>query len=150
MCPHKRAFVLEHGIIGDDPNSGTLYVSCTCILRIVSSMMIENTMLGPMHKRNFSLSSGVCLNDDNYSILAFDVKVQEGSSDILVLLPEPEELDAVIATSRWMIRKDTAEPTNGGIEIVGPHGGRVDSVLTEERKGDLGCARACGDSQLEW
>lgn len=28
MCPHKRAFVLEHGIIGDDPNSGALYISC--------------------------------------------------------------------------------------------------------------------------
>ena len=28
MCPHKRAFVLEHGIIGDDPKSGGIYVSC--------------------------------------------------------------------------------------------------------------------------
>jgi nitrite reductase/ring-hydroxylating ferredoxin subunit len=28
MCPHKRAFVLEHGIIGDDPNTGNIYVSC--------------------------------------------------------------------------------------------------------------------------
>ena len=27
MCPHKRAFVLDHGIIGDDKD-GNLYVSC--------------------------------------------------------------------------------------------------------------------------
>lgn len=27
MCPHKRAFVLDHGIIGDDKD-GRLYVSC--------------------------------------------------------------------------------------------------------------------------
>lgn len=38
MCPHKRAFILEHGIIGDDAN-GNLYVSC------------------PLHKRNFRLDS---------------------------------------------------------------------------------------------
>lgn len=28
MCPHKRAFVLEHGIVGDDPSTGSVYVSC--------------------------------------------------------------------------------------------------------------------------
>jgi nitrite reductase (NAD(P)H) len=27
MCPHKRAFVLDHGIIGDNAG-GELYVSC--------------------------------------------------------------------------------------------------------------------------
>lgn len=27
MCPHKRAFVLDHGIVGDDKD-GNLYVSC--------------------------------------------------------------------------------------------------------------------------
>jgi nitrite reductase (NAD(P)H) len=27
MCPHRRAFVLDHGIVGDDA-SGNLYVSC--------------------------------------------------------------------------------------------------------------------------
>jgi len=29
MCPHKRAFVLDHGIVGDDLD-GNLYVSCKC------------------------------------------------------------------------------------------------------------------------
>ncbi|KAI0789354.1 nitrite reductase [Abortiporus biennis] len=121
MCPHKRAFVLEHGIIGDDPNSGAVYVSC------------------PMHKRNFTLTSGECLNDDSFSILAFDVKVEDG--DILLLLPEPDELDAVIGTSKWMVRQGTAEALDrgggGSIEIVGP--------------GEEGVSNGgCGTKDLEW
>lgn len=36
MCPHKRAYVLENGMVGEDKNKN-LYVSC------------------PMHKRNFIL-----------------------------------------------------------------------------------------------
>jgi hypothetical protein len=31
MCPHKRAFVLDHGIVGDDLD-GNLYVSCQCYM----------------------------------------------------------------------------------------------------------------------
>lgn len=60
-----------------------------------------------MHKRNFSLTTGACLNDDNYSIIAFDVRV-DATGDISVLLPEPNDLDAVIATGKWMIKRDTA------------------------------------------
>ena len=105
---------------------------------------------GPMHKRNFSLSSGACLNDDNYSIIAFDVKVQEETDSILVLLPEPQDLDAVIATSQWMIRKDTAEPAQEGIEIVGPDGQEMNGTHAKEPIGSAGCGGACGDSKLEW
>ncbi|KAI0338846.1 nitrite reductase [Trametopsis cervina] len=134
MCPHKRAFVLEHGIIGDDPNTGNIYVSC------------------PMHKRNFSLHSGSCLNDDQYSILAFDVQVDADSDDISVLLPESKELDALIGTSRWMVKRDTAKALDGegqdidisgGVEIVGPP---ADSDIGG------GCASEsmCGDSKLDW
>ncbi|TFY53858.1 hypothetical protein EVJ58_g9202, partial [Rhodofomes roseus] len=79
MCPHKRAFVLEHGIVGDDPNSGKVYVSC------------------PMHKRNFTLKGGECLNDDAYNILTFDVRVED--DDISLLLPEVQELDELIGTT---------------------------------------------------
>ncbi|CAJ0750206.1 8217_t:CDS:2, partial [Entrophospora sp. SA101] len=45
MCPHKRAFVLADGILGDDEN-GVVKVSC------------------PMHKKNFSLESGECISDE--------------------------------------------------------------------------------------
>jgi nitrite reductase (NAD(P)H) len=44
QCPHKRAMVLDHGIIGEDKDRNP-YVSC------------------PLHKRNFNLKSGDCLND---------------------------------------------------------------------------------------
>jgi len=126
MCPHKRAFVLEHGIVGDDPKTGALYVSC------------------PMHKRNFILDSGNCLNDDAYSILTFDVR--EEGDDLLLLLPETDELNVVIGASKWMVRQATAElldsGVEGGIEIVGP----TDDATT------IGCASesACGDERLEW
>ncbi|EMD41313.1 hypothetical protein CERSUDRAFT_146196 [Gelatoporia subvermispora B] len=131
MCPHKRAFVLEHGLVGDDPKSGALYVSC------------------PMHKRNFTLTSGECLNDDAYSILAFDVRVEDG--DIALLLPEPEDLDAVIGTSKWMVRQATAEllekGSSGGIEIVGPDGDE-DGTPATASCGTQGIA--CGSSKFDW
>ncbi|KAF9267857.1 nitrite reductase [Marasmius fiardii PR-910] len=120
MCPHKRAFILEHGIVGDDPKSGEVYVSC------------------PMHKKNFGLSSGTCLNDDAYSILTFDTKAE--GEDIYVLLPEESELDGVIGTSKWMIKQATAQVLNNGaekIEIVGPVSG----------DGSGGCG---GGGALEW
>ncbi|THU96328.1 nitrite reductase [Dendrothele bispora CBS 962.96] len=114
MCPHKRAFILEHGIVGDDPKSGEIYVSC------------------PMHKKNFGLTSGNCLNDDAYSILTFDVK-EEGK--ILVLLPDESDLDPVIGTSRWMVRQATAKVLDSGaqsVEIVGPP------------------SESCSGGKLEW
>ncbi|KAJ3475533.1 hypothetical protein NLI96_g11777 [Meripilus lineatus] len=122
MCPHKRAFVLEHGIIGDDPTSGAIYVSC------------------PMHKRNFNLASGDCLNDENYSILSFEVKVEDDA--IFVLLPETTELDAVIGTQKWMVRRDSSLRNSGSVEIVGPKD--VDATMGN------GCANHCGDSRLDW
>lgn len=74
-----------------------------------------------MHKRNFTLKSGACLNDDAYSILSFDVMVE--GDDVLLLLPEAEELDSVIGTSKWMVRHATAALVDGGVEIVGPEEG---------------------------
>jgi len=141
MCPHKRAFVLDHGIVGDDPNSGAVYVSC------------------PMHKRNFTLKTGQCLNDDNYSILAFDIKVDDTNGDISLLLPEPDELDAVIGSSKWMVRQATAElydrsrsEENGeaeaegrAVEIVGPG---LERAAGEG--GALALGAGCGNSKLEW
>ncbi|KZT68487.1 nitrite reductase [Daedalea quercina L-15889] len=125
MCPHKRAFVLEHGIIGDDPNSGKVYISC------------------PMHKRNFTLRGGDCLNDDAYSILTFDVRVE--GDDISLLLPEAEELDELIGTSKWMVKRQTAGIVNkglgDGVEVSRPTAGCDGQSLT---------AACGGDPSLEW
>ncbi|RPD71067.1 nitrite reductase [Lentinus tigrinus ALCF2SS1-7] len=134
MCPHRRAFVLDHGIIGDDPKSGSLYVSC------------------PMHKRNFSLTTGECLNDDSYGVVTFDVKTD--GDDVLLLLPEPEDLDIVMGTSKWMVRQATAELIDRGatqqstVEIVGP----TESV--EAASGvavEQGCSgSSCNGEKLDW
>lgn len=123
MCPHKRAFVLEHGIIGDDPKSGAIYVSC------------------PMHKRNFSLTSGECLNDENYSILNFEAKAE--GDDIAILLPDQSELDAVIGTQKWMVRRRSPDTEDDrSVEIVPPSTMVVAS-------GDS-CPSDCKDTRLEW
>ena len=79
-----------------------------------------------MHKRNFSLTSGECLNDDAYGVVTFAVKTE--GDDLLLLLPEPSDLDAVIGTSKWMVRQAEAEVLHkmegveeaSAVEIVGP------------------------------
>ena len=58
QCPHKRQMVLSRGMIGD--SGGEPKVAC------------------PFHKRTFSLNSGKCLNDDEYCIKTFPVKVENG------------------------------------------------------------------------
>lgn len=97
MCPHKRAFVLSDGLVGDDPaKPGQLWVSC------------------PQHKRNFEIapptggnttssSAGGCLTDPSLSIKMFRVEEREDGM-IYVELPPVEELDAILGTKRWIIR----------------------------------------------
>jgi NAD(P)H-dependent nitrite reductase large subunit/NAD(P)H-dependent nitrite reductase small subunit len=76
MCPHKRAFVLSRGIIGSQGEVPK--VSC------------------PLHKRNFSLQTGECLSDSDYSVKVFPVKVE--GENVLLLLPSIEQLNALLAT----------------------------------------------------
>ncbi|KAL8278182.1 hypothetical protein RQP46_009355 [Phenoliferia psychrophenolica] len=133
LCPHKRAFVLDHGIIGDDKD-GNLYVSC------------------PLHKRNFRLDNGDCTNDDEYKILAFEAKEEGGK--ILLRLPPPEDLDELIGSSKWMVRKATAEALGRNaataIEIVGPSGDvDEDQKVAGTDCGD-GSSCATGANKLEW
>lgn len=142
MCPHKRAFVLEHGIVGDDAD-GNLYVSC------------------PLHKRNFRLDDGSCTNDDEYKILAFEVK-EAPNRDILLRLPPPDDLDALIGSSKWMVRKATAEALGKNeatrLEIVGPSGAAdedkaaasTDCGANESHSGGAGGVGGCGGGKLEW
>jgi nitrite reductase (NAD(P)H) len=96
-CPHRRAFVLAEGVIGDTAE-GIPYVSC------------------PLHKRNFTLTTGECLNDEDYRIMVFDVKEEDGH--IYINLPEPIVLDQHLGTSTWLI---TAPPDRSeiaaGVEI---------------------------------
>jgi nitrite reductase (NADH) large subunit len=77
MCPHKKAFVLSRGIIGDA--RGVPKVAC------------------PLHKKTFSLETGESLQGEEYSIRTFDVKIEGGS--VYVNLPPVELLDQLLDTS---------------------------------------------------
>ena len=92
MCPHRKAMVLAQGIIGDDEH-GEIYVSC------------------PMHKRNYILENkekperhGGCKNDEDVSIATFKVSVRD--ERVWLELPPVEELDEVLGTSRWKVKKE--------------------------------------------
>ncbi|WOO81680.1 Nitrite reductase [NAD(P)H] [Vanrija pseudolonga] len=125
MCPHKRAFVLDHGIVGDD-TKGNLHVSC------------------PLHKRNFRLDTGECTNDDDYNVMSFDVREVAGGA-LEVLLPPMPELDAVLGTSKWMVRQSTAEALG---PIAAANIKTVPPVLqTNACSSNHG---GCGDSKLDW
>ncbi|KAF2279181.1 nitrite reductase [Westerdykella ornata] len=95
MCPHKRAFVLSDGLIGDDLKNNKLWISC------------------PLHKRNYELSgenAGRCNNDDNVNIATFPVEARDDGW-VYVKLPSIEELDSVLGTEKFKIKKtETTDP----------------------------------------
>ena len=76
MCPHRKAFVLSRGMVGDA--SGTPKVAC------------------PLHKKTFSLEDGQSLQGEDYSISTFPVKVENGN--VYLQLPPIEVLDKLLAT----------------------------------------------------
>ena len=160
MCPHKRSFVLSDGLLGDDahPTDPRLWVSC------------------PNHKRNFQLSgpqtnsaaapaangvdgeakkpavAGTCTNDDSLSIATFPVE-QRADGWIYAKLPPVEELDALLGTTRWMVKGDeTPSPFekmdrklgNMGRKAYKPVGGmKVEGMRREIAAGG-------GDGGVDW
>lgn len=82
MCPHKQAFVLSQGIIGDA--SGTPKVAC------------------PLHKKQFNLKDGEELGGD-LNIITFEVKVE--GDEVFVNLPSEAEVDAILGTSGLRVQK---------------------------------------------
>jgi len=126
MCPHRRAFVLDHGIIGESPK-GDPYVSC------------------PLHKRNYTLTQGVCLNDSDYQILTFEARENPGNTDEIQLrLPPKDDIDAILGTEKWLVRQAQSEALGLNaatqVEIVGAQG----DARTP------GGPTGCGGGALEW
>ena len=117
MCPHKRAFALSDGIVGDnlsENNSKTnpeFWVSC------------------PFHKRNYILndndggssngsstrSAGTCTNDPTLNIATFPAEARPDGW-VYIKLPPVEELDARLGTTKWMVRNGES----GGAAAAGP------------------------------
>jgi nitrite reductase (NAD(P)H) len=99
MCPHKRAFVLSDGLIGDD-DKGSMWVSC------------------PYHKRNFELKGdnpGGCKNDDELNIATFEVEERDDGW-VYLKLPPVQELDARLGTEKWKVRKEESESPFMGLD----------------------------------
>ncbi|KIW14635.1 nitrite reductase [NAD(P)H], large subunit [Exophiala spinifera] len=109
MCPHKRTFGLSDGLIGettaaaapDCKEDSKLYVSC------------------PYHKRNFQLNgavnfdkpdagAGSCSNDTSMSIATFQAE-ERGDGWVYLKLPPVEEMDAVLGTSKWVVKSQEAQ-----------------------------------------
>lgn len=84
MCPHKQAFVLSQGIIGDA--NDVPKVAC------------------PLHKKTFNLKDGQQINDDGkLSIFTFPVKIE--GDKVLVELPAVPEVDAILGTHGLRVQK---------------------------------------------
>jgi nitrite reductase (NAD(P)H) len=130
MCPHKRAFALSDGLIGEEgalPPSDTprpsdcetkkLYVSC------------------PFHKRNFALNGptpGSCSNDAAVSTATFAAEERDDGW-VYLKLPPVEELDALLGTERWKVTKDEAGP--GPFEEMDKKFGTFGDAVQGRRKG---------------
>jgi NAD(P)H-dependent nitrite reductase small subunit len=95
MCPHKQAFVLSQGIIGD--TAGTAKVAC------------------PLHKKQFALTDGNEIGGD-LQLITFPVKIE--NNEVYVELPSPPELDAILGTNGLRVQKsDCIDITGDALKI---------------------------------
>lgn len=102
----------------------------------------------PLHKRNFTLTQGECLNDPEYQILSFQAREDpNGNGDIQLLLPPKDDIDAVLGTEKWLVRQAHSEALGLNsatqIDIVGPQG-------ETKPEGAASCEGGCGSNKLEW
>ncbi|TVY85036.1 Nitrite reductase [NAD(P)H] [Lachnellula suecica] len=133
MCPHKRAFVLSDGLIGDSKDK--LWVSC------------------PYHKRNYELTgsdAGRCQNDEEVSIATFPVEEREDGM-VYLKLPPVHELDGVLGTSKWMVKKGEsgASPFEKLDRRIGANGTKMKGRKPFEAKKAL-AAGGPGEGGIDW
>jgi len=81
MCPHKQAFVLSQGIVGDA--SGVPKVAC------------------PLHKKNFGLKDGAEIGGD-LQLITFQIQI--AGDEVFVELPSTDEVDAILGTHGLRVR----------------------------------------------
>uniref|UniRef100_F8WSE6 Nitrite reductase [NAD(P)H] n=1 Tax=Talaromyces purpureogenus TaxID=1266744 RepID=F8WSE6_TALPU len=132
MCPHKRAFVLSDGLIGDD-DSGKYWVSC------------------PYHKRNFDLNgeqAGRCSNDEAMNIATFPAEEREDGW-VYLKLPPTDELDTVLGTEKWKIKKTESENPFEKVDKIykGVRGKKIHDIKVQTREITVGGGGANG---IDW
>ncbi|RYP33782.1 hypothetical protein DL766_003275 [Monosporascus sp. MC13-8B] len=122
MCPHKRAFALSDGLIGQDLRSSSCSGAASPndarngekgetqgeVTEAAAKAAAAPWISCPFHKRNFDLSSGACRNDDALSVATFDAE-ERADGLVYLRLPPVEELDAALGTSKWKVKKGDAE-----------------------------------------
>lgn len=160
MCPHKRAFVLSDGLVGEEGpgegegeggddkaggkeggggGGGAPWISC------------------PHHKRNYDLSKGNCKNDSELSIATFEVEERDDGF-VYLKLPPVEELDAELGTSRWKVKKgegeNQLEELDKKIRFVGQRAKRAGVKphveLPMKKPVELMAGGGCGGPGLDW
>jgi nitrite reductase (NAD(P)H) len=98
----------------------------------------------PLHKRNFTLTEGICLNDPEYQILAFNAREDPGAAgDIQLLLPPENDIDAILGTEKWLVRQAQSEAL--GLNAAT----QIDLAAYRAQCNPQGAA-PCGGNRLEW
>lgn len=105
MCPHKRAFILSDGLIGQEPCEKKS--SSTSSSDDEAPAPANPWVSCPHHKRNFDLSDGACKSDEELSIATFEAEARPDGM-LYLKLPPVEELDAALGTKKWMVKKGEA------------------------------------------
>ena len=106
MSPKRRAFVLAEGLLGSA--DGVPKIAC------------------PLHKNQYALTTGECLDDPSLQIMTFDVRVIDGRVE--AFLPPTSKLDSVLSTEDNYLR---------AIETEGLVSSKLDSILDAEMPGDF-------------
>lgn len=123
----------------------------------------DESRLTALHKRNYNLNGqdrGSC-SDENYSILTFDARRDVSTDDISLLLPPEDELDAVLATEKWIVRQATSEALGRGsagqVRLVAPNA--ADARKRSAAAGEVSdlashtteeVQTSCGSGKLSW
>lgn len=107
MCPHKRAFALSEGLLGEAAAAKDEKLNGAGEISSADKLWVSC----PFHKRNFELkgpAAGRCGNDESLSIAVFPAEARDDGL-VYVKLPPVEELDALLGTERWKVRKGETE-----------------------------------------
>lgn len=99
MCPHKRAFILSDGLVGQEPCNKSANGNGDA-----PSSTTSPWVSCPHHKRNFDLGNGSCKTDEALSIATFPAEARLDGM-LYLRLPPVEELDAALGTKKWMVKQ---------------------------------------------
>jgi len=165
MCPHKRAFILSDGLVGEDlgtPPPTPPSSDCSDAGKEDSACSGSGNAARPApwvscpyHKRNFDLANGACKNDGELSIATFEAE-ERADGMVYLKLPPVEELDAELGTARWMVRKgEGAEPFRELDRKINFRGQRAKKPGIKSTVGIVSQNKAveaagCGGAAPEW